>query len=145
MSLDLAIKTLEQLENEIDTTIRSEFSELSDRLDEVILLIRTTDRSDVARLTSQMGRMQAIMEAGAQCTCEAEARWHACLGRLSVAVGHAAMRYNIDSVRTFCESMGVPFEEVIQTLRLLAPDSPPTELPELPNDINIPDDIRGLN
>lgn len=145
MTLELAVKTLEELENEIDTVIRSEFSELGDRLDEVILLLRTTDRSDVGRLVSQMGRMQRIMELGTQCTCESEARWHACLGRLSVAMGQAALRYNMESTRIFCEKEGVPYDTIMELLKQLAPDQEVTDnLPELPSDINIPDDPRDL-
>lgn len=146
MSLDIAIKTLDELEREIDTVIRVEFSECSDRLDDVILLIRTTDRSDVARLTSQMGRMQAIMKRGALCTCTAEARWHACLGRLSTAVEHAAMRYNMESVKIFCEQEGIPFDSIMEAMKMLAPENQQStdELPPIPDHIQIPDDLRGL-
>lgn len=143
MSLDLAIQTLDELVHEVDTTIRAEFSEYGDRLDEVIWLLRTTDRTDVHRLVSQMGRMQEIMEMGTKCPCEPERRWHACLGRLSVAVGNAAHRYNTMSIRTFCESMGVSYEGVMDLINMISPDTN-NELPELPNDVNIPSDLRDL-
>lgn len=145
MTLELAIKSIEELEHEVDTVIRAEFSELGDRLDEVIMLIRTTDRSDVSRLVSQMGRMQKIMELGTQCTCEAEARWHACLGRLSTAMEQAAYRYNVATTQAYCEKLGIPYDVIEKILEQLAPEQTVTDtLPPIPDNITIPDDPRDL-
>lgn len=142
-TLEFAINSVEELINEVDTTIREEFSDYSERLDEVIMLLNTTDRSDVVTLTSQMDRMHHIVHIGTHCPCTHEARWHACLGRLETAISAAAQRMNERTVRAMASDLGLDYDEIAEFIRKLA-DSPDDELPDLPIEIIVPDDIKDI-
>lgn len=141
--LDAAVQSLVTLEQEVDQEIRQEFAEYGNRLDEVVDLLRSVDRSDVHLLISQMGYMHGAVHLGTTCPCVVEARWHACLGRIETALVNAAVRLNAHTVEQYCEELGIPFDGVVDVLHELSPGDGP--LPALPHNVVIPDNISGLD
>lgn len=142
--LGAVVSSVDELEREVDTEVRKEFSECTDRLDEVLDILRSMDKSDFLRLTAQMIQLQAMLHMATACTCVEEARWHSCLSRIVTAVGNASERCKRTMVVALCELGDMP-QEIADAI--LAEDNfvNSDELPELPTDTVIPDNIKELD
>lgn len=136
------VSSIEELEREVDIEVRKEFTDYSDRLDEVLDVLRTMDKTDFIRLTSQLMHLHSLVNMGTRCPCTKEARWHACLGRVESAIDNAADRCKRGMVNILVEDGALPQEiadELLQT------DYQMTDvLPDLPSNTEIPNDVSEL-